>query len=298
MPEVSVILPNYNHSRYLKERIDSILNQTFQDFELIILDDCSTDSSMDVINQFKNNSFVSHIIEAQSNSGSTFIQWEKGIKLAQGKYIWIAESDDLAHPEFLSKHLSIFNQNPEVGLSFSASAWIDENGKIIHEPAYETTFIKTGQELLKTEFSKGTFIYNASSCVFKKNLVPLETLKKISQFKYCGDWLFWAKMVPEVSVSRIGERLNFFRRHNQNVSFGSDHLGLRFTEGLPILKEVQEMAKMNALEKSKNFVYWAMELYLSPAKNKKELIKLYPLVGKITFGLAPIILFFRKLNRA
>ncbi len=91
---VSVILPNYNHSKYLKQRIDSILNQTFQDFELILLDDNSPDDSVDIIESYRDHKRVSHIHLNKENSGSTFKQWERGFSLAKGEYIWIAESDD------------------------------------------------------------------------------------------------------------------------------------------------------------------------------------------------------------
>lgn len=71
MPKVSVIIPNYNHSSYLKERIDSILNQTFQNFEVIILDDCSTDNSKEIIELYRDHTKVSHIVYNEKNSGST-----------------------------------------------------------------------------------------------------------------------------------------------------------------------------------------------------------------------------------
>ena len=92
--KVSIIVPNYNHEKYLDERIQSILNQTYQDFEIIILDDCSTDNSKFVIEKFRNNEHVSHIVYNEQNSGSTFKQWERGFELAKGELIWIAESDD------------------------------------------------------------------------------------------------------------------------------------------------------------------------------------------------------------
>ena len=78
-PLVSVIVPNYNHAPYLRERIDSILNQTFQDFELILLDDCSPDNSREIINSYKDNPHVSHIVLNEENSGNTFVQWDLGV---------------------------------------------------------------------------------------------------------------------------------------------------------------------------------------------------------------------------
>lgn len=100
-PMVSVILPNYNHVVYLKERIESILNQTYQNFELILLDDCSADNSCDILNAYKEHPKVSALVLNEKNTGNTFLQWDRGIRLAKGKYVWIAESDDTADIHFL-----------------------------------------------------------------------------------------------------------------------------------------------------------------------------------------------------
>lgn len=83
-PLVSVIIPNYNHAQFLDERIQTVLNQTYQNFELIILDDKSTDNSLEVINKYKNDPHVSEIVVNEENSGSTFKQWHKGFELAKG----------------------------------------------------------------------------------------------------------------------------------------------------------------------------------------------------------------------
>ena len=95
MPTVSVIVPNYNHARYLRQRIESVLGQTYQDFEVILLDDCSTDESRSVLGEYAKDPRV-RIEFNEKNSGSTFKQWNKGVRLARGEYIWIAESDDYA----------------------------------------------------------------------------------------------------------------------------------------------------------------------------------------------------------
>ena len=88
--KVSIIVPNYNYERYLKERINSILNQTYTDYELILLDDASTDNSAELLAKYKNHPKVSHVIINKENSGSPFKQWMKGILLAKGEWIWIA----------------------------------------------------------------------------------------------------------------------------------------------------------------------------------------------------------------
>ena len=93
-PLVSVIVPNYNYARYMDERMQSILNQTYQNFEIIILDDCSTDNSRKVIEKYRGNPHVVAIVYNKENSGSTFKQWNKGFSIAKGELIWIAEADD------------------------------------------------------------------------------------------------------------------------------------------------------------------------------------------------------------
>ena len=131
IPTVSVILPNYNHSRFLKKRIDSIINQSFQDFELIILDDCSTDSSKEIIEAYRSNLKVTNVVYNQTNSGSTFKQWKKGIQLAKGKYIWFAESDDYAHVDFLENLVSSLEKNTNAVLIFCNSHIINAEDTII-----------------------------------------------------------------------------------------------------------------------------------------------------------------------
>lgn len=95
-PFISVVIPNYCHSKYLTQRIESVLNQTYQNFEVIILDDCSPDNGLSrfVIEKFRDNFRVSYIIYNEENTGNTFMQKEKGIRVAKGDLCWIAKSDD------------------------------------------------------------------------------------------------------------------------------------------------------------------------------------------------------------
>ena len=108
-PAVSVIVPNYNHAPFLRRRLDSIFNQTYQDFEVIILDDCSSDNSKEIIEQYRNRPQITHIVYNEVNSGSPFKQWAKGFDLAKGEYIWIAESDDWAELNFLEETVQIMS---------------------------------------------------------------------------------------------------------------------------------------------------------------------------------------------
>ena len=147
---VSVIVPNYCHSQYLDERILSILNQTYQDFELIILDDCSPDNgaSKEVIERYRNNPHVSHIVYNKVNSGSPFKQWHKGFELAEGKYIWIAESDDKCDNRLLEILVDACQKDDAVLAFCKSQAFYDNDEQFIYESQHPlgTTYIciKTG----------------------------------------------------------------------------------------------------------------------------------------------------------
>ena len=130
---VSVIVPNYNHSRFLDQRIQSILNQTYKNFELIILDDCSPDNgaSKSVIEKYRDNPHVSHIVYNESNSGSTFKQWDKGINLSKGDLVWIAESDDYCEPTFLETLVHEFERDSQLSLAYTLLRKVDAEGRLI-----------------------------------------------------------------------------------------------------------------------------------------------------------------------
>lgn len=131
MPNISVIIPNYNHARFLKQRVNSVLQQTYQDFEVIIMDDNSSDHSKDIIEQYRNYPKISHIIYNETNSGSTFKQWKKGLELAKGEWIWIAESDDYADTDFLEQLLGFSTNDNNIQLIYCDSFSTNENSETL-----------------------------------------------------------------------------------------------------------------------------------------------------------------------
>lgn len=224
---VSVLVPNYNHCAYLEQRIDSIFNQSFSDFEVILLDDASTDNSLNILNKYSQHPKVSHVVINKENSGSPFKQWKKGMKLAKGDYIWIAESDDYCEPNFLEE---IFNyeaaSNLDLGLIYSQSVDVDEKGNIISkrlrytasfEPnIWEDNFIISGKEFIMKFLKVKNVIPNASAVVFKKSLIDQSCLsKEVLDMKMCGDWLFWIKYCQNTNIGFISEPLNYFRSHDE-----------------------------------------------------------------------------------
>ena len=128
MPLVTVVVPNFNHALYLPKRIESVLNQSFANIELILLDDCSNDNSRAVMERYAEQDARISLLFNETNSGNTFRQWDKGLKMAKGKYIWIAESDDFAEYSFLSELVPLLEANDDIMLAYANSNVIDEYG--------------------------------------------------------------------------------------------------------------------------------------------------------------------------
>ncbi len=224
---ISVIIPNYNHARYLNQRIDSVLQQTYQNFEVIILDDCSKDESKVIIEQYKNHPKVSHAVFNEQNSGSTFIQWEKGIKLAKGNYIWIAESDDYADPTFLQSLVNIIDKNNNIGLAYCGSNTVDECGNNLGTLIQEVPnnkngyYLNNGFDECRNAFFFHPIVPNASAVVFKKeNFYKVDASFK--HYKICGDWQFWIDICFDNHIAYLPQCLNYFRQSGTSVS-RSDH---------------------------------------------------------------------------
>ncbi|WP_297830966.1 glycosyltransferase [uncultured Rikenella sp.] len=235
-PLVSVIVPNYCHAPYLRERLDSILDQTFREFELILLDDCSTDDSRTVLESYKNHPRVSHIVFNETNSGSTFRQWALGFGLAQGKYIWIAESDDVAEPAFLEKCIAELESDPACTLAYTNSIAIDSDSVPLPGRLHNRKpFRKEGRRFVIEKMFTGNAIYNASMAVFRKSALANVT-EDYAKYRYCGDWLFWSRIALGGRVAYLAEPLNRFRQHHVKVSPRAKAEGLQFIEGKEVIE--------------------------------------------------------------
>ena len=221
-PFVSVIIPNYCHSRYLDERLTSVLNQTYPYFEIIILDDCSPDdgASRAVIEKYRDNPRVSHIVYNEVNSGSPFRQWQKGFSLAKGDYIWIAESDDNCDCRLLEVLTKPLMDNSRCVLSFCRSTTIDSEGNktgIYNSQKDKDAAININGRSFISKEMKTCFVCNASSAIFRKDVLS-EIKQDYIDYKACGDWLFWIYIMEHGDVSYTPLLLNYYRLHNTNTT--------------------------------------------------------------------------------
>jgi len=243
VPKVSVIIPNFNHARFLRRRIDSVLQQTFQDFEVILLDDCSTDDSRSILSSYAGDPRVK-IEFNDANSGSTYKQWNKGVRLARGEYVWIAESDDYADERLLERLVAVLDADPKIAYAYCKSWLVSPNGDLdgdadshLSDPdrnRWAADFEADGREECRDYFVRNNNVSNASAVVFRKVLYD-KVGGADESFRLCGDWKLWAAIALLGRTAYVAEPLNYFRSHNASVRSKS---GRMRTDALEYLRVV------------------------------------------------------------
>lgn len=242
-PTVSVVVPNYNYACYLEQRLSSILNQTFKDFELILLDDASTDNSVSILECYRNNPHVSHIVVNEKNTGSPFKQWMKGILLAKGEWIWIAEADDLCEPTFLETCMEQVKKYADISVCMTASQYIDENGSILpqeanywgkNKPAVSACRF-SGKAYAEHNMYWNNCVVNASGVLFRRSCAVRLSDSPFLNMRYSGDWVFWFQMLLQGDIVEVYEELNKFRQHTAKVSVEGVSSGNRIKEDIDTL---------------------------------------------------------------
>ena len=216
-PLVSVIIPNYNHARYLEQRLDSVFNQTYQNFEVIILDDCSTDNSLEVINRYKDNPHLSQIVVNETNSGSTFKQWDKGIHLANGDVIWIAESDDYCELNMLEELVNAYTHRKDTVLAYTPTILVNDDGSRQNHPYVGRNQYIRGNRYIKHYLTLFNWIMNASCVIFSKQ-AALNVKDDYKKYKGAGDYLFWVEIARQGNVAIVNKPLAYFCRHAGTVT--------------------------------------------------------------------------------
>lgn len=244
---VSVIIPNYNHERYLKQRIESIINQTYKNIEIIILDDDSTDNSKNIIEKYRYHPKVKNIIYNKQNSGNPFIQWSKGFTLAQGEYIWIAESDDSAESDFLENLLNNFKNDNKISLAISGIKFIDEDNNQINRYT-PINYIKDGTydgtDFIKKYMINDNSIQNASSVVFKKELLA-NISNNYKKLKTAGDYLFWIELLRQCKISIYNKELDICRILPTSVTRRAHKSGQKYLELYEIYTVLKKYGLIN-----------------------------------------------------
>jgi len=276
MAIVSVIVPNYNHAPYLAARLDSILAQTYDDFEVILLDDCSTDGSREVLMTYRDHPRVSAVVFNDENSGSTFRQWDKGVSLAKGRYIWIAESDDWCEPTLLAQLVAPLESDDHCMVSYCQSYCVDEKGNIRWQTHHRRLDeVMDGQRFVRDYMVRNNAICNASMALWRRE--GYQQLKRdFVNYTFCGDWLFWVRLALLGRVAINGRLLNYFRKHGSDVSSRAYGSGYNFVEEIQVLNTLYEERFIGQREYTNAFKYklkdfWRKRSSIEPQQRKTVL---------------------------
>jgi len=224
MPRVSVLLPNYNYARFLKERIRSILNQTWTDFELLYIDDASTDNSNRIAEQFSYDPRVRLHLHSE-NSGGVYHRRMQSIKMARGEWLWIAEADDSAHPRFLESLLAQADEHPTAGILHSRTATMDPAGRFVGvgwnaEPIaakrMENSYFASGTE--DAVRMTAACFYSTSSAMLMRKSDLVASGGYDSRLKSAADWDLYLRMLQRCDAAFLAEPLAYYRSHAQSVT--------------------------------------------------------------------------------
>jgi glycosyltransferase involved in cell wall biosynthesis len=207
-PKVSVVIPSYNRAEYIAATLDSVLAQTYTDFEIIFVDDGSADSTKTILEKYcKRDSRVKYIYQ---NNSERAIARNAGMKQAQGDYICLVDSDDIWYPHKLERQIKVMEANPEAGFSYAAVNRIDFSGKHIQvAPRQQEGYSgRVFDKLLMRNFIPSV------TPMFRRELFDQAGAQRTEFIPY-EDWDFWLRLAKLTEFIHIKEPLGDYRIHPQ-----------------------------------------------------------------------------------
>lgn len=210
IPKVSVLIPTYNYARFLDEAIQSVLNQTFDDFELLIVDNCSTDNTEEVITKYLPDKRITYYVN-DKNIGLVG-NWNKCLQLAKGEYIKFLCADDKFHPHLLQKFVTVMAENKNVSIITSFSEVFGVKTEIRTTPF---SGVISGQTIINNLINNKIYnwIGEPTTVMFRRK--DLKVGKFNDQLKMVIDLEYWIRLLKVGDCYIIPEVLSYFRTHDE-----------------------------------------------------------------------------------
>lgn len=209
MPTVSILVPSYNHGAFLADCLSSVIDQTFTDWQLILVDDRSQDVSLEVARDYSKNDSRIHVHQNESNLG-TYGTLDKALSLASSKYVAILNSDDRWHRDKLDKQVNLLDAQPHLAFCYCLGDTIDKEGKALAGPNVHADWPVTSVQNLLPYLVRENRIL-ASSVVFRREFVKFEP-----KMKYSGDWMALLRL-GKFEAGCVPEILTYWRIHGSNT---------------------------------------------------------------------------------
>lgn len=221
-PKISVIIPSYNHANFVGEAIESVLNQTFEDFELIIIDDFSKDDSIEKILEYKDSRIKFY--KNDENMGATY-SVNKIINIALGNYIALLNSDDVWELDKLKKQVFILDNNKDIGAVFSNVKFINEKGEILGKDDYFWNDIFFQANRNQGKWLR-RFFFELNCLCHPSVLIRKEVYNKTNLYNYAllqlCDFEMWINIVKFTQIYVLDEKLVKFRIFSNNLNASAD----------------------------------------------------------------------------
>jgi len=242
-------MPAYNTENYISQAIKSVLNQTHEDFELIIINDGSTDNTKQIINSFDDDRIV--YIENEKNSGIVFSR-NKGLKLATGKYIGMLAAEDIAYPEKFKEQIDFLQNNKDFGMVGSWAKFIDENG----EKLPGSWKLTASPEMIPAiMLFKNYFLQSA--VLYRKECISKFSFKE--GFDILEDYLIWLEIIKEYKAWNLPKYLVKYRIHSGGVT--KKHTDEKLLKEKKVFQILFEQLKIDVTEQE-------MEMHLLIRDNR------------------------------
>lgn len=258
MPTISVVIPAYNVERTILETVDSVLQQTFSDFELIVIDDGSKDRTVELLQSIKDERLKVFSYE----NGGLPVARNRGISRSTGEFITFVDADDLWTPDKLELQLAALQQHPEAGVAYSWTSCIDDQGELLFQ--YAPSFYEGN---VYAQLLIGDFIYSGSNTMIRRQAI--ESVEGFDPaLKSCEDWDCWLRLAAHWPFVVVPKHQILYRRSSGAMSSKVEVM----REAALIAMEKAYRAAPPELQSLKNqtwisFYKYSAELYLRYSTN-------------------------------
>jgi len=250
---VSVIIPSYNYAAYLERRIESILNQTYKNLEVIVIDDCSSDNSVEILEKYTSNPQITVVVREEN--GGWIAANNQGVNLATGEFVHFAQCDDLCDLRMIEKLVGAMQSNSTAGLAFCRSLMVDENDCVLgvdydgREAAFKLACKKDvllNKQQMVRFLSHSCVIPNLSAVLIRKECFDTVGMFS-SDYRVCSDWDWFFHVVEKYDVAYVAEPLNRFMQHESTIRSSTKERVL-FGEYFRLLLTQRKRLKLSFME--------------------------------------------------
>lgn len=294
---VTVVVASYNHAEFLIQRMESLIAQTYQDLEILVIDDCSTDNSIEVLRRYQSHPKVNLVVR-EKNGGWVAVS-NQGLEMATGEFVIFANCDDDCDPYMIQRLVDAMTRNPTAGVAFCRSLLVDAHNIglgddfVVREPSFR---VRCATDTLLSGAEMGRFLLH--SCVIPNlsaALIRRTCFASVgnlsSAYRVCCDWDLYFRIVAHYDVAYIADPLNRFRQHETTIRSITKERVI-YEEYFRLLLGQIKLLNLTSIERCRSRLHvmylWSMHL-LTPSRSG---LKNFPYHLRRVFRLDPFALLF------